>query len=77
MIPPNAIADWGLLIPSGFATKGVTTMTSTDFTTPAAMLMAITSEEAPRAAPVTGPTTKVATPAPIVTRSTALVYPSG
>ena len=33
------------------------------------MLMAITSEDAPSEAPVTGPTTKVATPAPMVTTS--------
>ena len=73
MMPPKAMADCGLLMESGLATNGVTTMTRTDFTTPAAMEMAMTSEDAPRAAPVTGPTTKVATPAPMVTISTTLV----
>ena len=40
-----------------------------------AILIAITSDDAPNAAPVTGPTTKVATPPPIVTRSTGERYP--
>ncbi len=69
-MPPNTIADCGLSKPIILATNGVIIITSTDFTTPAAMEIAITSEEAPRAAPVTGPTTKVATPAPMVHRST-------
>ena len=41
-------------------------MTKIDLTTPVAMLNAITSELACKAAPVTGPTIKVQAPAPMV-----------
>ena len=52
---------------------GVAIMTTMDFSTPMAMEMATTSEEAPTAAPVTGPTMKVTAPAPMVAMSAALV----
>ncbi len=50
-------------------------VTNMDFTTPAAILIAMISELAPRAVPVTGPTTKVQAPAPIVVRLSASVIP--
>ena len=43
-------------------------VTKIDFITPIAILIAITSELAPNAEPVTGPTTKVQAPAPIVAK---------
>ncbi|MOA43746.1 hypothetical protein D3C78_1659280 [compost metagenome] len=46
----------GLFRPISGATKGVTTITRMAFTRPAAMDSAMTSELAPMAAPVTGPT---------------------
>ena len=60
------LADCGLFKPTNGAIKGVAIVTNIDFTTPAAMLIAMTSELAPTAAPVTGPTTNVHAPAPIV-----------
>ena len=65
------MADLGLFNPTYFATKGVVTITNMDFIKPAAMLRATTSEEAFRALPVTGPTTNVTVPAPIVVILTA------
>ncbi len=50
-------------------------VTNMDFTTPAAMLIAMISELAPRAVQVTGPTTKVQAPAPMVVRLSASVIP--
>ena len=44
------------------ATKGVPIATKITLTTPAAMLNAMTSELAPSAVPVTGPTIKVHAP---------------
>ena len=54
--PPKITAVRGLLRPMKGATKGVATITRMAFTRPAAMDSAITSELAPMAAPVTGPT---------------------
>ena len=54
--PPNTMALRGLLRPIIFATKGVPIMTMTALNTPVAIESAITGEDAPIAAPVTGPT---------------------
>jgi hypothetical protein len=50
-------------------------VTKMDFTTPAAILIAMISELTPKAVPVTGPTTKVSAPAPMVVRLSASVIP--
>ena len=73
--PPKTIADLGLSRPTCFANKGVKVITKIDFTKPAAMLNAITSLLAPIAEPLTGPTTKVTVPAPIVVMSLGSSYP--
>lgn len=73
--PPKIIADCGVFNPMYGAIKGVPMVTKIDFTTPAAMLIAMISELAPRAVPVTGPTTKVQAPAPMVVRLSASVIP--
>ena len=57
------------------AKSGVPIITKIDLTKPAAILNAITSELAPNALPVTGPTTNVTVPAPIVAMLAASVYP--
>ena len=54
--PPKITALRGLLRPMYGATNGVATMTRIALINPAAMDKAITSEVAPIAAPVTGPT---------------------
>ncbi len=54
--PPKITAERGLFSPISGATKGVATITRIALTRPAAMDSAITSELAPIAAPVTGPT---------------------
>ena len=69
------MADRGLSSPTCFATIGVATITSTAFSTPVPIDSAITSELAPSAAPVTGPTMYVTAPAPIVVIDTASEYP--
>ncbi|MOA10974.1 hypothetical protein D3C78_1308860 [compost metagenome] len=56
MRPPKITAVRGLFRPIRGATKGVAIITRIAFTRPAAMDSAITSELAPMAAPVTGPT---------------------
>ena len=52
--------------PMYFATHGVAIVTLIDLTTPVAMLRAMTSELAPMAEPVTGPTINVQAPAAMV-----------
>ena len=69
------MAEFGLFRPIYLAKSGVPIITKIDLTKPAAILNAITSELAPNALPVTGPTTKVTVPAPIVVMLTASVYP--
>ena len=54
--PPKTIAACGLLSRIKRASTGVKIMTKMDLMTPVAMLSAMTSEVAPMAAPVTGPT---------------------
>ena len=66
--PPKIIAVCGLSRPNLFAKNGVAIDTTTDLITPIAILIAITSELAPTAPPVTGPTIKVHAPAPIVAK---------
>ena len=56
IMPPKTIAARGVFRPSADAANGVTIITAIAFTSPAAMLSAITSLDAPRAVPVTGPT---------------------
>ena len=74
--PPKTIADLGLLRPIDLATIGVIVITNIDLTKPAAILSAITSLLAPIADPVTGPTTKVTVPAPMVVMLLASSYPN-
>ena len=74
IIPPKIIAVSGLFKPIFFAMAGVNNVTSTDFITPIAILMAMISELAPMAVPVTGPTIKVQAPAPIVTNALMSSY---
>jgi len=52
------------------ARAGVKIMTRMALITPVAMLNAMTSDDAPMAAPVTGPTIYVTAPAPMVVRAT-------
>ena len=54
--PPNTIADRGVSRRMNFAAAGVATITMIALMTPVAMLNAMTSELAPMAVPVTGPT---------------------
>ena len=54
--PPKIIAERGVFRPMKLAATGVPTITMIALTSPVAMLSAITSELAPIAAPVTGPT---------------------
>ena len=61
----------GLSNPMKRATNGVQIITPMDFTRPTATLREMTSDPAPRAEPVTGPTMKVAAPAPSVVMLTA------
>jgi hypothetical protein len=55
------------------AAMGVVIITKIALITPVAILRAMTSELAPMAAPVTGPTIYVTAPAPIVVKLTASV----
>ena len=66
IMPPKTIAAFLSTSPIRFANNGVKMVTITTFTTPAAMLKVITSEEAPTAFPVIGPTIKVQVPDAIV-----------
>ena len=69
--PPKTIAERGVLSRRNFAAIGVAIITRIALSTPVAMLNAITSELAPIAAPVTGPTMYVTAPAPMVVMLTA------
>lgn len=64
--PPKTIAELLSMSPIRFANNGVKMATITTFTTPAAILRVITSEEAPTAFPVIGPTINVHVPAAMV-----------
>jgi hypothetical protein len=54
--PPKIIAERGVFKPRNPAANGVPTITIIALINPVAILRAITSELAPMAAPVTGPT---------------------
>ena len=72
-LPPKITAARGLFRPIIGAKNGVAIITRIALTRPAAMDSAITSELAPIAAPVTGPTMYVTAPVPMVVRLTASV----